>query len=67
MYTREQVIEHIQQLMDPSVNKTFKETGGLKHVGIDEETNVVTLIIGLENIGDEFKKQVTRSLAKLIK
>lgn len=67
MYTKEQVIERINQLIDPSVEKTFAETGGVKHLGIDEENNVVTVIIGLEDVKDDYKKYVTRALAKLIK
>lgn len=67
MYTKQEVIEHIEQLLDPSANKTFGETNGLKHIDIDEESNVVTLIIGLEDDSDDIKRQVTRSLAKLLK
>lgn len=67
MYTKEQIIEKINELNDPSVEKTFKETGGVKHVGISEDNSVVTVIIGLETINDDYKKYVTRALAKLIK
>ena len=67
MYTKEQVKEHIEQLIDPSVNKTFAETGGIKHLYVDDEKSVVTLIIGLEKLEDDYKKYVTRALAKLIK
>lgn len=67
MYTKEQVREHIEALIDPSVNKTFGETGGIKHLDLDEEKGIVTLIIGLEKLEDDYKKYVTRALAKLIK
>lgn len=67
MYTKEQIKERINQLVDPSVNKTFGETNGVKHVGIDEETSVVTIVMGLEDVKEDYKKQVTRLLAKLVK
>lgn len=67
MYTKEQVIEHVLQLVDPGTGKTFEETNGLKHLGIDEETQLVTLIIGLEDDSDANKRTVTRQLAKLLK
>lgn len=67
MYTIEQITERINELVDPSVDKTFKETNGIKHVGIDTENNTVTVIIGLETMSEDFKKYVTRALAKLIK
>ncbi len=67
MYTKEQVMDHVKELLDPSVNKPFGETGGIKHLDIDEEKSIVTLIIGLEKLEDEYKRYVTRALAKLIK
>jgi len=67
MYTKEEVREHIEQLLDHSANKTFAETGGIKHLDVDEEKMVVTLIIGLEKDEDDYKRYVTRALAKLLK
>ena len=67
MYTKEQVLAKVELLIDPSANKTFKETGGVKHLGIDDEKNTVTLIIGLDKVEDDYKRYVTRNLAKLIK
>ena len=67
MYTKEQVRDFINELQDPSAEQTLGETGGLKHLDIDEEKQVVTVIIGLKKVEDDVKKQVTRSLAKLIK
>ncbi len=67
MYTTEEVKARIEELKDPSNEKTLKETGGVKHIEIDEEANIVTLIIGLEKVEDEYKKYMTRALAKLIK
>lgn len=67
MYTKEEVKDHIENLVDPSVEKSFSETGGLKYLDIDEEKGLVTVIIGLVNLDDAHKHYVTRALAKLIK
>lgn len=67
MYTKEQITEKINALVDPSNEKTLAETGGLKHLDIDEEKETVTLIIGLDDDKDEYKRYMTRQLAKLIK
>ena len=67
MYTKNEVKDYILELIDPSVEKSFRETGGLKHLDIDEEKMIVTVIIGLEKLEDDYKKYVTRQLAKLIK
>jgi ATP-binding protein involved in chromosome partitioning len=67
MYTKEQVKDYILELVDPSCSKTLAETGGLKHLDIDEEKQIVTVIIGLEKVEDDYKKYMTRALAKVIK
>ena len=67
MYTKQQVQDRINELLDPSCEKPLSETNGIKHIDIDEENNIVTLIIGLENDKDEYKRSMTRKLAKLIK
>jgi ATP-binding protein involved in chromosome partitioning len=67
MYTKEQVLDHVNQILDPSCNKTLGETKGVKHLAIDDEKNTVTLIIGLDKLEDDYKRYVTREIAKLIK
>jgi ATP-binding protein involved in chromosome partitioning len=67
MYTKEEVKDHIENLIDPSVEKSFKETGGLKYLDIDVMKGLVTVIIGLVNVDDAHKHYVTRALAKLVK
>lgn len=67
MLTKEQILERVLELKDPSSGKTFKETNGVKHLAIDEEKNTVTMIIGLDKDDDEFKRSTTRELAKLLK
>jgi len=67
MNTKEEVRNRIEMLIDPSNNKSLKETDGIRFLDIDEDKKVVNLIIGLEKIDGEFQKTVTRQLAKLIK
>jgi ATP-binding protein involved in chromosome partitioning len=67
VYTKEQVKEQVNKLVDPSCNKTFGETSGVKHLEVDIIRNTVTIIIGLDKLEDDYKKTVTRELAKLIK
>lgn len=67
MYTKNEVKDYVLELMDPSVQKTLRETNGLKHIDIDDEKGIVTVIIGLETLNDEYKKYMTRALAKLVK
>jgi len=67
MYTKEQVLERLKLINDPSCDKTLGETNGVKHVGIDDDKNTVTVLIGLEDVKDDYKKYVTRELAKVIK
>lgn len=67
MYTKNEVIDYVLALKDPKAEKTFRETNGLKHLDIDEESQVVTIILALESTDDVYKRKVTRDLAKLIK
>ncbi len=67
MYTKEEIKDRVEMLIDPSVNKSFKETNGVKFLDIDEEKMIVNVLIGLEKLEDDYKKTVTRTLAKLIK
>ena len=67
MYTKEQVLERVNLIFDPSCKKSLGDTGGVKHIAIDDKKNTVTLIIGLDEVNEDNKKQVTRELAKIIK
>ena len=67
MYTKNEVKDYILELKDPKTEKTFRETNSLKHLDVDEAASVVTVIIALESTEDEYKRYVTRALAKLIK
>ena len=67
MMTKEQIQKEIETVVDPSCEKTLAETGGIKHLGVDDETSTVTLIIGLEKTDDVYVKHIKRTLAKKVK
>lgn len=66
-YQVEDIKERIKHIVDPSFNQTLEQTKGIKHVGIDQDKDLVILIIVLGKCGGLEEKAVKRSLAKIIK
>lgn len=66
-YTVNDIREAIKNIVDPTVNKTLEETKGIKHIGIDEEQDLVILIIVLSKCGGLEEKAIKRKLASIIK
>ncbi len=58
--------QKIEEIIDPSSEKTLKETNGIKHVGIDENNSVI-MIIEVNDKDTNFTKQITREIAKIVK
>ena len=67
MYNKEDVIEHLKGIIDTSSGKSLGETGGVKFVDIEKEKDIVNMVIALTVDEDKYKREMTRSLAKLIK
>lgn len=65
--TIEQIEEKIENLVDESQNKTLKDLKAIKHIGINDETNVVVLIIAIGELGGDAEKHLRHQLAKIIK
>ncbi|HEY8445345.1 MAG TPA: P-loop NTPase, partial [Bacilli bacterium] len=65
--TIEQIREKIENLVDESQNKTLKDLKAIKHIGINDETNVVVLIIAIGELGGDVEKHLRHQLAKIIK
>ena len=65
--TMEDLKLQLEQLNDPSVGKTLKETYGIKHIGYDDEKDVVILIIAMGKIGGDEEKALRRAIAKVVK
>ena len=57
----------LEKLVDPTSNKTLKETNGVKFISIEDDEKIVNLVIALEKIEDKIKHQMTRNIAKVIK
>ncbi|MDF2699342.1 MAG: ylxH [Haloplasmataceae bacterium] len=67
MVSKEELRARLETIIDPTCNKTLKETGGLKHVGIDDEVGRAVLVIALEKKDNDEVKQFKINLTKLIK
>ncbi len=65
--TMEQLKLQLEQIFDPSLGKTLKESYGIKHIGYDEEKDVVTLIISIGKLGDDNEKAIRRQIARVVK
>jgi ATP-binding protein involved in chromosome partitioning len=59
--------EKLKHLVDPNTNLSFHEYQALKHVGIDEETDTVVLVIEVKKKDPETMKTLTREIAKIVK
>ncbi|MDE5977718.1 MAG: Mrp/NBP35 family ATP-binding protein [Turicibacter sp.] len=67
MTLKDQLKHEIEQLIDPSTNKTLGEQQSLRHFVIDEEASIVTAIIAIGVTKGMEEKTLSRQLAKLIK
>lgn len=65
--TMEELKLQLEQLNDPSVGKTLKETYGIKHIGYDDEKDVVILIVAMGKLGGDEEKALRRAIAKVVK
>lgn len=59
--------ERLENLIDESTNSTLKETNAIKHIGIDDERNIVILIIKIGMLGTDAEKNLRHEIAKIIK
>ena len=59
--------KNIENLIDESRRDTLKNLNAIKHIGIDDEKNVVVLIIEIGMMGGEAEYHLKRQLAKVVK
>lgn len=64
---KQQIQDALEKLIDPTSQKTLKETKGVKYISVEEDKKTVNLIIALETIEDTIKHKMTREIAKVIK
>lgn len=57
----------IEAIIDPSNNQTIKENNALKHIGYDDEKDIVTLLVTMHKIGEPEETTFKRAIAKLVK
>merc|ERR1711941_217687 len=55
MYTKEQIIEQLKNVVDPSNNETLGQNGGVKFVDVDTEKETVNMVIGISVDDDKTK------------
>ena len=65
--TIEDIKNQIKDVVDPFTGKTLEESKGIKHIGINEEKDLVILIIVLARCGGAEEKEVRLRLATIIK
>ena len=65
--TMDELKQLLEQIIDPTVGKTLKESYGIKHIGYDDEKDVVTLIISIGKLGDDNEKIIRRQIARVVK
>ena len=52
--------QKIGVLLDDSLGKNLLETDGIKHIGIDEEKNIVILVVAIGKKDPEIEKKLRR-------
>ncbi len=66
-YKIEDIRNRIKDVIDPFTGKSLDETKGIKHIGIDEEKDLVILIIVIARCGGKEEKDIRLKLATIIK
>jgi ATP-binding protein involved in chromosome partitioning len=64
---KSELIVKIGAIIDPSRNKSLHDSNAIKHIGIDDESKTVILIIEVGVKNNEFTSQITRAIAKIVK
>ncbi|MBE2904791.1 Mrp/NBP35 family ATP-binding protein [Anoxybacillus flavithermus] len=67
MLTEKQVIELLETIYDPFLRKTFKETGAIQEVKINEEKGLVSVKIALAKTGTAEQLQVQQTIVQRLK
>lgn len=57
----------LEDLVDDTVGATLKETGGLKHLGYDDEKDVITVIVSIGKLNKDSDTAMKRKLARVVK
>lgn len=66
-YDKETILAKIGAILDASRNRTFADTQAVKHIGYDEDTDTLVLLIEIGVKSKEYTTPLTREIAKIIK
>ncbi|MGG2094151.1 Mrp/NBP35 family ATP-binding protein [Bacillus sp. S13(2024)] len=67
MITKEQVVEALEGIVDPFLNKTLKETNAIKEVTVKSEKEHVSIKIAIVKTGTAEQMQLQGAIVKLVK
>ena len=67
MTKKDQIKQSLEALLDPRTDQPLGDTGAVRHVHVDEEESLVTLILALSETGGREEKEFTRQVAKIVK
>ncbi|CUA81311.1 Mrp/NBP35 family ATP-binding protein [Anoxybacillus suryakundensis] len=67
MLTEKKVVELLETIYDPFLKKTFKETGAIQEVKINEEKGLVSVKIALAKTGTAEQLQVQQTVVQRLK
>ncbi len=57
----------LEVLIDPTLGMSLKDSQGIKHLAIDENDDLVTLIIAMGQLGGDKEKTLRREIARVVK
>ncbi len=66
MNTKE-IRERLEPIVDISTGKTLGESKAIKHIGIDDEREIVVLLISIGELGGPAEKKIRHEIAKILK
>jgi len=67
MSKKDQIKASLEALLDPRTNQPLGESNAVRHISVDEEESLVTLILALSETGGREEKEFTRQVAKIVK
>lgn len=59
--------DRLEQLYDPTLSMSLKESRGIKHLAFDQNEGLITLIVSMGKLGGEDEKFLRREIARVVK
>ena len=66
-YTVDDIRRKIENVIDPTINKTLKESNAIKHIGINPDNDLAIILLVIARINGPEEKQIKREIAKIVK